>query len=338
MKKSSFLKLKLREASFITRALLSTKHPVLAHIIPMRRCNLACGYCNEYDHSSPPVPLDLMKRRLDKLADLGTSVITISGGEPLMHPQMDDIISHIRQRGMIAGLISNGYYMTPERIKRLNKAGLQYLQISIDNVEPDDVSKKSLKLLDKKLRYLSEHADFHVNINSVIGGGIKNPEDALAVGRRAVELGFSSTLGVIHDGHGHLKPLNETERRVFQEMKSLSKTEYARLDWFQNNLADGNPNDWRCRAGARYLYICEDGLVHYCSQQRGYPGVPLEDYTLEDIKREYDTEKTCAPYCTVACVHKVAILDNWRDKQQISTSGVRPHRTKEVIQEILSMD
>ena len=215
MRKSKFVKLKLRHASFISRALLSTRHPVLAHLIPMRRCNLACGYCNEYDHTSSPVPLDIIKRRLDKLADLGTSIVTISGGEPMMHPELDDIIHHIRQRGMIAGLISNGYYFTPERIKRLNKAGLEHLQISIDNVEPDAVSRKSLRVLDKKLRYLSEYADFHVNINSVIGGGIKNPEDALSVARRAVELKFSTTVGVIHDNDGTLKPLSaKRERRL----------------------------------------------------------------------------------------------------------------------------
>ncbi|HEX4900638.1 MAG TPA: radical SAM protein, partial [Pyrinomonadaceae bacterium] len=179
MKKTNFVKLKLREASFISRALLSSRHPVLAHLIPMRRCNLACGYCNEYDHNSSPVPPDVIKQRVDKLASLGTSIITISGGEPMMHPQLDDIIHHIRLKGMIAGLISNGYYFTPERIKRLNRAGLEYLQISIDNVDPDEVSRKSLRVLDKKLRYLSEYADFHVNINSVIGGGIKNPQDAL---------------------------------------------------------------------------------------------------------------------------------------------------------------
>src|SRR5919202_2772399 len=212
--RSSFLKRKLRQASFISRALLSTRHPVLAHVIPMRRCNLACGYCNEYDHSSSPVPLEVVKRRLDKLAALGTSIITISGGEPLMHPQLDDIIRHIRSHRMIAGLISNGYYFTPERIKRLNEAGLEYLQISIDNVEPDSVSKKSLKNLDKKLQYLSEHANFHVNINSVIGGGIKTPEDALTIAHRAVALGFSTTVGVIHDHMGILKPLNEKEKAI----------------------------------------------------------------------------------------------------------------------------
>ena len=164
---STFVKRKFREAAFIARALASTNHVVLAHIIPMRRCNLACGYCNEYDQTSKPVPLEVMKRRIDKLADLGTSVITISGGEPMMHPELDDIIRHIRVHGSIAGLISNGYYFTPERIKRLNQAGLEYLQISIDNVEPDEVSRKSLRVLDKKLRYLAEHAAFHVNINSV---------------------------------------------------------------------------------------------------------------------------------------------------------------------------
>ena len=109
MRTAKFLKRKVRQASFISRALVSTRHPVLAHLIPMRRCNLACGYCNEYDHSSNPVPLEVVKSRLDKLADLGTSVVTISGGEPMMHPQLDEIIHHIRVRGMIAGLISNGY-------------------------------------------------------------------------------------------------------------------------------------------------------------------------------------------------------------------------------------
>ena len=74
---------------------------------------------------------------------------------------------------------------------------------------PDEVSKKSLKVLDKKLQLLAEHADFHVNINSVVGGGIHNPHDALVVGRRAVQLGFTSTIGIIHDGDGQLQPLGE---------------------------------------------------------------------------------------------------------------------------------
>src|SRR5579863_3460194 len=306
----------IRGAQMAAHALASTDHPLLAHIIPMRRCNLACTYCNEFDDFSKPVPIDEMYRRIDKLGALETSVVTISGGEPLMHPELDDVIRRIRKRGMIAGLITNGYLLVAERIQRLNSAGLEWLQISIDNVTPDDVSKKSLKVLDKKLELLAEHADFHVNINSVVGGGVKNPQDALTIGKRALGLGFSSTIGIIHDGSGQLQPLNDEERRVYDEMKAMQKSSFTRINGFQDNIAQGRPNQWRCRAGARYLYICEDGLVHYCSQQRGYPAIPLEKYTVADIRREYVTEKGCAPHCTVSCVHQVSVLDSWRGPQR----------------------
>ena len=93
-----------------------------------------------------------MIQRINQLADLGTGIITLSGGEPLLHPELDEIIAAMRRRGVIAGMITNGYLLTPDRVQRLNRAGLDHLQISIDNVMPDDVSKKSLKVLDKKLQ------------------------------------------------------------------------------------------------------------------------------------------------------------------------------------------
>ena len=78
-----------REIRMIARGVFSTDHPILAHIIPIRRCNLSCAYCNEYDDFSKPVPIELVCQRLDHLADLGTTIITISGGEPLLHPELD---------------------------------------------------------------------------------------------------------------------------------------------------------------------------------------------------------------------------------------------------------
>src|ERR1700722_7863151 len=117
-----------RELRGVVKGLVSTKHPLLVHIIPIRRCNLACTYCNEFDDFSKPVETEEMFRRIDRLGAMGTWIVTISGGEPLLHPDLDAIIARIRKRGMLAGLITNGYLLTAERIERLNRAGLEYLQ------------------------------------------------------------------------------------------------------------------------------------------------------------------------------------------------------------------
>jgi len=311
---------KARELRMVTSALASTSHPVLVQIVPNRFCNLSCAYCNEYDKVSEPVPLEEMVRRIDHLGRLGTAMIGISGGEPLTHPQLDDIIRRMRRTGAIAGMITNGYLLSPERIERLNRAGLDHLQISIDNLVPDEVSMKSLKVLDKKLQMLAQYAEFHVNINSVVGGGFRDPNDALVIGKRALALGFTSTIGIIHDSDGQLKPLKPDEAKVYEEMSGWKKINYSRFDDFQAAIAAGKPNDWRCRAGSRYLYICEDGLVHYCSQQRGYPGVPLAGYTTADVKREFLTAKSCAPNCTIGCVHKISYIDHWRAPQTRTVS------------------
>jgi MoaA/NifB/PqqE/SkfB family radical SAM enzyme len=310
-----FWNTRVREWRMIAKGLASNRHPVLAHLIPIRRCNLSCTYCNEFDNFSKPVALDILFRRVDRLAALGTTIITISGGEPLLHPELEEVIHRIRRRGLLAGMITNGYLLTPQRIEHLNRAGLDHLQISIDNVQPDEVSKKSLKVLDRKLQMLAHHAIFQVNINSVLGSPVRKPDDALVVAKRALELGFTSTVGILHDHDGQLQPLGDHQRELYAEIMEMGKRSYARFNQFQKNISHGLPNDWRCRAGSRYLYICEDGLVHYCSQQRGFPAIPLEQYTRQHLEHEYHTQKSCAPHCTVSCVQQVAMLDNWRSPQ-----------------------
>lgn len=317
---------RVREARMVAAAFKSAKHPVLAQIVPVRRCNLSCAYCNEHDGSADPVPTCEMLDRVDRLAALGTSTIGLSGGEPLLHPDILEIIRRIRQRGCLAQVLTNGYLLTPELIRKLNRAGLDRLQISIDNLTPDEVSRKSLSLLDRKLGWLAGHATFDVSINSVLGDGIRNPRDAFAVASRARELGFSVTVGLIHDSSGRLLPLNDEHRRTYEEIGGLMKPTFplGKHDHFQDSVVRGNPVAWHCRAGARYLYVCENGLVHRCSQQRGYPAVPLKDYTVRDIEREFQSHKECESYCTVSCVHRVAVLDEIRENPMEALARIFP--------------
>ena len=306
---------RLRMARVFATALRSRQRPILVQIVPMRRCNLSCTYCSEFDKTSEPVPLDRMLARIDRLADLGTLLVDLSGGEPLLHPDAHELIARIRRRGMMAGLLTNGYLLSPERIRRLNRAGLDRLQISIDNLKPDDVSVKSLKVLDQKLEMLAEHAHFDVNINTVVGNGIGQAADALVIATRARELGFGTSVGVIHDTAGQIVPLDAERQRVHAAISNLGRGFYSHAHdhLFQKNLIAGQANDWQCRAGARYLYVCEDGLVHWCSQQRGMPGIPLDRYGAAEIEREYRSVKSCAPHCTVSCVHRVSLVDDIRE-------------------------
>ena len=318
-----------REVRLFARAMASATHPILAQIIPTRRCNLSCTYCNEYDRHSAPVPTGEMLRRIDKLAELGTSIVTFSGGEPTLHPDLDVLIHRVREHDGMATVITNGLLLTPERIKNFNRAGLDYLQISIDNVHPDETSKKSLQVLDRKLEWLAEHADFEVTINSVLGSGVKRPEDAFEIAVRARQLGFKSTVGVLHDGNGQLEGLSDGQRSVYERILGLGSGlfSFVHHDGFQQNIVRGLPNQWHCPAGGRFLYICEDGLVHYCSQQKGCPAIPLDRYARADLIREGAKPKGCAPFCTISCVHQTAMLDRFRTQPREALAGIIERRT-----------
>lgn len=304
-----------REVRTVAMALKSTKHPVLAHMCVIRRCNLACTYCSEFDDFSKPVPTEELIKRIDRLSELGTTSINLTGGEPLLHPDIEQVIAHVRRRGILAVMVTNGYFLNAAKIEKLNRSGLDRLQISVDNINPDDVSKKSLKVLDQRLRWLSEYAEFPVNIHSVVGAGTEHPEDALTIARRADQLGLISTVGIVHDERGTLLPLSSEAVKVIEDIDRLRKPvfSFARHNPWRANLMRGLPNDWHCGAGGRHLYICEDGLVHYCMAQRGYPSVPLSAYTTADIEREMKVKKGCAPFCTIGCIQRIALVDEMRE-------------------------
>ena len=274
-----------------------------------------------------------MYQRLDHLADLGTTIITISGGEPLLHPDLDLIIARIRHHGMIAGMITNGYLLTADRIQRLNRAGLDHLQISIDNVMPDDVSKKSLKVLDKKLQLLAEHAEFHVNINSVVGGGIHNPKDALIIGKRALELGFTSTVGIIHDGDGQLQPLHERRARGLPG-DALHGEEQLRAHQLFPGQHRARQRESvalpRRRALSLYLRGRPGALLFAAARLSGQAArwnTPWRTFAANTARRRAARRAAPWPACT-----RFRTMDFWRDPQDLTTSQAGASQPQGLVQ------
>jgi MoaA/NifB/PqqE/SkfB family radical SAM enzyme len=299
-------------------ALLDVDRPFLAQLVVTRRCNLSCGYCNEFDDFSKPVPTDVMKARIDHVADLGTVVLTLTGGEPLLHPQLDDLVAHAVSRGMVCTLISNGYAFTRRWIDRLNRAGLTLVQISIDNLEPNEVSEKSLSKIQRRLVSLKQHARFGVNVNAVLGSC--SPDATRTLVDEVEKLGFFMTVGLLHDAQGQLDPgLAGAELpKLYKEMRDRSKKSVFHHvgEGWEDAMIDSRDVPFRCRAGGRYLYVDEHGIVSYCSQRRAEPGIPLLRYTTSDLREAFETPKGCEASCTIACVRRASAMDQWRGQDR----------------------
>ena len=315
----------LRLALKVAAAAVDRDRPLVANLVITKRCNLSCGYCFEYDKVSPPVPLEVLKARIDHLAALKTVFVTLTGGESLMHPDAVEIVRYVRAQGMTPFLNTNAFLLTRNVIVQLNEAGLYAMQISIDNARPNDVSKKSLKTILPKLRLLADHARFRVRINTVLGSS--PPAEAIEVARTVTALGFDSNCSLVRDASGAMKSADAETRAAYDEIRALGKRLPAFLDDdYTRQLLDHGTMQWKCRAGARTFLVCERGLVHLCAPRMNDNAIPLTDYTVDHIRAAFDAPKPCAATCPIAYAHHASKLDGWRRQAGVPTSH-RKHLT-----------
>jgi MoaA/NifB/PqqE/SkfB family radical SAM enzyme len=306
----------------VARAAFDRDRPLVTHLVITRRCNLSCGYCHEYDKTSAPVPTELLRERIAHLARLGSVFVTLTGGESLLHPDAAALVACVREHGMTPFLNTNGYLLTRAWIDSLNEAGLYAMQLSIDNVTPNAISKKSLKTLLPKLRLLKEHAKFRVRINCVLGSS--PPNEALEVARTVVELGFDLSTSLMREGDGAMAPISPELRAAYDEIQRLGRRApaYLSADGFTRELLDEGSMTWKCRAGARTFIVDEFGLVHLCAPRMGTPGKPLALYTRDDIRHYFAAPKPCAATCPVAYAHHASRLDGLRSQSGTPVSVV----------------
>lgn len=302
--------------SFLQRLKFS---PWFTQLVVIRRCNLSCAYCNEFDQSSDPVPLDTLKERAAKLKELGAFSINLTGGEPTMHPDLIELIRYCRYdlKFLRTSMISNGFYLNPDLITQMNEAGLQDMQISIDGVNPNETTVKVLKSLKKRLGYLKEHAKFNVVVSGVVGSC--PPEESFEVIRYAKEMGFKPRVLLVHDHDGQVK-LSEEELQVFHKIKEMIPKSFPEFTDYRDEMIAEGKAPFKCRAGSRYLYVDEFGVVSWCSQTRHVFRKDLLDYTYQDLKREFYSYKSCQDQCTLGCVRASSSVDGWRSQEAPANS------------------
>jgi MoaA/NifB/PqqE/SkfB family radical SAM enzyme len=292
-------------------ALFEPYRPILVHLVVTRRCNLSCGYCHEYDHTSAPVPLAALRERIDQLARLRAVMVVLTGGETLLHPDVVELVSYVRARGMTPAINTNGFLLSAERIQALGRAGLYAMQVSVDAVTPNATTVKALRPLLPKLRLLAEHATFRVRINTVIGAA--PPEETLEVVRAAMAHGFEAKCALLRRREGPMAPLDARARAVYEEIARLEGRTLGVLgERFNDDLLRDGQVAWKCRAGARFFHVCEEGLVRLCGPRFDGPARPLAAWGRADLRRLFHERKPCAPTCPVAYAHMVSRVDGLR--------------------------
>jgi len=287
--------------------------PFLAQLIVTRRCNLACGYCTEYDKTSDPIPLPILQQRLEKLRQLRTWALALMGGEPTLHPDLLPILAAMKRLGFRRRMLTtNGLLLTPELIAGLNQHGLTDMSVSVDGIKRNATTVKVLDTLKTNLEHLARTARFQVVLSAVIGSTPR--EEVLEVVTFAESQGFAPRLLLLHDAHGQIG-LSPAQRAVYAEVKAKLGRQAKEAHDYRDRLLQDGAAPFRCRSGARYLYIDEFGMVRWCAQTRTAFGKNLLEYTRDDLHHHFYTSKSCSDTCSVGCVRTASAYDQWRSQR-----------------------
>ncbi len=126
-------------------------------------CNFKCIHCYNQNLAIKFIPLDIAKRMIDEMCEMGLETITITGGEPTVHPNFKEIYKHCFDKGLKIALFSNGYFLD-KYINFLKANPPERIEISIYGV--DDVTYKSVCLVNDGFSVVNK------NIHLLIDAGL----------------------------------------------------------------------------------------------------------------------------------------------------------------------
>jgi len=278
--------------------------PMYAQIVVTDDCNLTCSYCDEYTPGAPIIPLDEMKRRIDKLDELGVQVYDFLGGETLLHPDIAELVRYTKaKRGgsNLATIITNGFLLTEKMVRDLDDAGLDFMQVSVDSLERTEHSDKALKSILPRLRMLGNEAKFQVEIQTVLNDQTLETYEEF---RKVLEtLPFAFGFSVMHGAGGKIAIKGDKFLDILEKYGVFEGVNFYG-DHLKEMLRGDFSRPWKCLAGFKFLYVNSKGGVQWCAQRRGSM-FPLEQMTLAQLRKS-NCHKPCEAGCSLGCVRMVS--------------------------------
>ena len=312
MSRGARLRRDLREVPWLraARRVLDDR-PMHCGVYVTDRCNLACGYCSEFDNARPHPTLAQLAARIDLVARLGVIKVALAGGEPLLHPEIDAVIAHAKGRGLTVSLSTNALLLDAPMLRRLERAGLDALQVSVDRIAPSRVTRKAFELALPALELLRA-SPIKAHISGVICADTL--DDAGEVLRRGLALGLPTELRLMHgDAAGaqrvaegeRARSLELVERQIALKRRGLPVHGTMAVLGHDRARLLGREPAWRCVAGWKVFFVSATGHFWPCSVVRTTR--PIEEVTLAELK-SWDRPKPCQAGCGIACVIQHSLL------------------------------
>lgn len=129
-------------------------HPILCNYYITYRCNASCSFCDIWEKPSPYITLNNFQENLRDLKKLGVKVIDFTGGEPLLHRELDVLLTEAKKAGMITTVTTN-CLLYPKYAQKLRKK-IDMLHFSLDSPDEDAHNKsRGVKCFDKVIESIS---------------------------------------------------------------------------------------------------------------------------------------------------------------------------------------
>lgn len=295
---------KITKFENLARAYLSSyQHgtPSFVRMLPTDRCNLECAYCWQRDNSSTDMTLASFQAYLGKAKELRAGLISFLGGEPMIWEALPDAIRLCTRQHVLTDLTTNGTLLTPETIDDLGKAGLDYLNISVDGATASTVTRKTSVFRAGVMEALKEARrtyHMHTRINSVIYKN--NYSEIQRLMEFSREWNIQLSLGFI------VPPLDPVQRSandiyfsladepllhaIVDDILDKKKATYPIIDpdaYFENIFKFlRREKFWECNYPTRYgwINVTPSGRIRSCTKKMDELNYHFLDLDLEKIQ------------------------------------------------------
>jgi len=317
--------------------------PIIPYLFTEWKCNLDCHYCWSYNNAVKGMTEDVGKRSIDWLHSIGSRVLALMGGEPLLRPKfIHKIVDYSAKKDIFVYLPTNARLLKPDVTDRLGDAGIATFNIAVDSVAEKKSLPKALEpiranfdYLVKRQHYYGYSVMFNINICH------NNMDDVVEL----TEIARAN--GIATDYHINETPMMEQThfKHLDENQTYLTPEDWPKVDALLDYLQDkrmnrgykmANPQQhmedmkllmrgavppWDCRAGQNSLIIRTDGSLAPCfpmySATHDWGTVGNHKF---EVKQLDEMKVECTKHCLSTCNY---ILGYCYDNKRVITWGLK---------------